>query len=351
MRKFSQLSYHERDKIYTGLCQQKSKRAIAKMIDRPPSAVTREIIRNSDQYGYFYPGYAHEATQNRKNKNAPKIDRNPALKAYIIKQFSSRWSPEMIAAQWSIDHKDETLCKETIYDWLYSSNEREKIDLRKLLIRKHKKRGLKAQKNKSKIKNRVSIHDRPDHINTRSEVGHYECDLIFNDGSQSQNICTLIERITRKAFLIFNKNKLAKTVMDSLIKRINDEGLIVKSITFDNGTEFADHTRLNSLKIDTYFCDPGTPSQKGAIENFNGMLRRFVPSELAAADITEEYVAKINDITNLMPRKILLYKTPLEVFNDAFESLKLEESRVKSAMPAAEAIHDNQKTLGVAFRT
>src|SRR5258708_16444180 len=76
MRRFSQLSYHERHQIYTGLCQQLSKRVIAKKLNRPTSAVTREVTRNSDQYGYFYPKAAQEATEERKNKNAPKIDRN-----------------------------------------------------------------------------------------------------------------------------------------------------------------------------------------------------------------------------------------------------------------------------------
>ena len=351
MRTFSQLSYHERHKIYTGLCQQKSKRSIAKMLDRPASAVTREIIRNSDQYGYFYPRAAQEATQKRKNKNAPKIDRNAALKAYIAKRMKDRWSPEMIASQWSIDHNDQGICKETIYEWLYSSNDQQKIELRKLLIRRHKKRGLRLKKNKSKIKDRVSIHDRPSHINERQEVGHYECDLMFNNGSQSQNICTLIERVTRKSFLIYNENKSTKTVMDSLIKRIDDEHLFVKSITFDNGTEFADHIRLKDLGIATYFCDPGKPWQKGGIENLNGMLRRFLPFELSAADITSEYVAKTNEMINHMPRKILSRKTPLDVFNKTFKSLKFRESRMKTAVPAVEANRYSQKSLSVAFRS
>lgn len=343
MRKFSQLSYHERDQIYRGICQGMSKKAIAKMLDRSISTITREVKRNSDRYGYSYPDVAQKLTNLRKNKNAPKIDRHPKLKAYIIKKLQDRWSPEMIAAQWSIDHEDEVICKETIYTWLYSDNKKEKLELRKLLIRKHKKRGLRPKKNKSTIKNRVSIHDRPSHINERKEVGHWECDLVFNSGSQSKNICTFIERVTRKALIIHNKNKLTKTVIGSLIERIKKENLIVKSITFDNGSEFADHTKFNEIGISTYFCDPGTPSQKGSVENFNGMLRRFVPFDLAAEDITEEYIAKIEDMINRMPRKILSYKTPLEVFKIALKLVKKEMSRVKLALPATEAVICNQK--------
>jgi len=328
-----------------------SKGDIAKMLDRPTSTITREIMRNSDRYGYFYPDTAQAATQQRKHKNAPKIDQNSSLRAYIVQQLHKRWSPDTIAGQWSIDRPNQTICKETIYDWLYSSNEQEKIELRKLLIRKHKKRGLRPKKSKIKIKNRVSIHDRPSSINDRSEFGHYECDLMFNSGSQSKNICTLIERITRKAYLICNENKTTATVMDSLIKRIKNEGLLIKSITFDNGNEFVDHTRLNDLGIATYFCDPGAPSQKGAIENLNGIARRYVPFELPAAEITPEYVAKMNKMINDMPRKILGRKTPIQVFNEACELVRLGESRVKLAVPAMEAVHDYQKTLRIAFRT
>jgi len=352
MREFSQLSYHERQSIYTGLCQQQSKREIARNIGRSVSTITREITRNSDQYGYLYPGQAHKMAQNRKHINGPKIDRDPHLESYITEKLKERWSPDTIACQWSVDHKDQSLCKETIYQWLYSDNKSKKIGLRKLLVRSHKKRGLRIKRSKSTIKNRVSINKRPNNINKREEIGHFECDLMFNSGSQSKNICTFIERTTRKAFLIHNDNKSTKTVINSLIDCINQEKLFVKSITFDNGTEFADHTRLNKLNIDTYFCNPGQPWQKGSIENLNGILRRYLPFSLPAADITKDYVSKINERINLMPRKILSRKTPADAFNEAFMVKgSKKESRKKLALPATEAILYNQKTLSVAFHS
>ncbi len=351
MRNFQQLLYHERYKIYTGLCEGKSKREIAKIIGRSVSTVTREINRNSDRYGYLYAGAAHEAAKKRKHINAPKIDRDPKLKAYIIKKLEEKWSPATIAAQWELDYPNRSLCKETIYQWLYSNNGEEKIKLRKLLVRAHKKRGLKVKKNKSTIKNRVSIHDRPDNINSRIEAGHFECDLIFNDGSQSQNVCTLIERTTRKAFLIYNDNKSTKTVMNALIKRIYNERLFIKSITFDNGTEFADHGRLKELGIDTYFCDPGKPWQKGGIENLNGMLRRFLPFSLPAAIITEQYVAKVNKKINNMPREILSWKTPSAIFKKIFKITKKEGELGEARLADDRGDLFSQKNLSVAFHS
>ena len=352
MRIFSQLSYHERQQIYTGLCQKYPKRIIAKRLGRSTSTITREIARNSDRYGYLYPGNAHDLAKKRKNINAPKIDRKNDLRIHIVEKLQERWSPDTIASQWSLDYPDQSICKETIYQWLYSSNTEEKTTLRKLLVRSHKKRGIKVKKSKLKIKDRVSIDQRPDHINQRIEAGHFECDLMFNRGSQSQNVCTLIERTTRKSFLIYNDNKSTKTVMDALIDRIISEKIPVKSITFDNGTEFTDHTRLKQLNIDTYFCDPGKPWQKGSVENLNGILRRYLPFERPAADITKEYIAQINERINRMPRKILSRKTPLDAFNEIFKTRGLKtESRMKLAQPAMEAIGFNKKTLSVAFHS
>lgn len=352
MREFSQLSYHERKQIYTGLCLGKSKRMIAEELERSVSTITRETARNSDQYGYLYAGEAHEMAQQRKHINDPKIDRNPKLKAYIIEKLKEKWSPDTIANRWCLDHNDQSLCRETIYQWLYSDNEDGKVDLRKLLVRARKKRGLKPKKNKSKIKDRVSIHQRPENINNRKEAGHYECDLMFNSGSQSKNICTFIERTTRKVFLIRNDNKSTKAVIKALIKLIKREKLIVKSITFDNGLEFADHIKLKALNIETYFCDPGSPWQKGSVENCNGVARRHIPFNLPAAEITNEYVAKVNERINNMPRRILSGKTPLEAFNEAFQTKGSKmESRMKFAQPAIEANLYNQKGLSVAFRS
>jgi IS30 family transposase len=347
MRSFIQLSYRDREKIYRGLCDNKSYAEIAFSLDRPASTISREIRRNSDQYGYLYAGDAQKNTDLRRNINRQKIEKYDALRNYIIQKLSERWSPRTIAGRWNKENSVK-ISAEAIYQWIYSK-QGEALNLKKLLIRSRKKRGLRAKAKRVIIKNKVSIHQRPAEINERTEPGHYECDLIFNSGNQSQNICTLIDRVTRKIYLMFNRDKSTATVMDSLISRIKSEQLDIKSITFDNGTEFADHERLNKLGINTYFCDPHSPWQKGAIENANGILRRFIPFELPAADITKEYVQTVNEQINAMPRAILEYKTPTEFSDSLSSSSPFNESRVKTALPAEEAISFNQKDSNIAF--
>jgi transposase, IS30 family len=312
MENFTQLVYQERVKIYNGKCAGMTISAIAEMIGRSTSTVSRELRRNSDQIGYCYPGQAHQMAQERKNKNEPKIDKNVKLKKYIIEKLGMRWSPKIIAGRWNLEN-EHTISPEAIYQWIYS-DEGEQLGLKKLLIRARKKRGLKRRPKKCKIKNRVSVHVRPEHINQRIEPGHYECDLMFNSGSQSKNVCTMIDRVTRQAILVKNETKHAKPVADSIIQSIEQAGVTVKSITFDNGSEFADHERLKTeLGIETYFCDPGSPWQKGSIENLNGVTRRYLPFDQSAHEITPERVAEVNDLLNNMPRAIFGFRTPLEI--------------------------------------
>ncbi len=320
MRKFTQLAYHERDKIYIGLCKQKTVTEIAKELERHKSTISREIKRNCDKIGYLYPGKAHEAALDRRNKNVSKIDKNKKLRKYIIFHLKERWSPNAIAGRWNLESLTIKVSAESIYRWIYKQKPFYDggilIDLRKCLVRARKRRGLKRKIPQSKIKERVSVHERPDHINKRVEVGHYEGDLIFNKDSQSKNILTLVERVTRQTILIKNDNKRSNTVIDGFIDYINRTGTIIKSITFDNGSEFTDHTKLNAIGIKTYFCDPGSPWQKGSIENLNGVVRRFIPFSMSAFTLTKKLVEEVASKMNLMPRKILGFKTPLEASVD-----------------------------------
>lgn len=284
MRSFKQLSYHERRKFFSGFCEGKSVRGIAIELERSPSTVSRGKRRNADQYGYVYAGEAHAMAQERRNKNIPKIDKIKALNDFIIQQLKEKLSPKMIAGSWNLLNPDQPISPEAIYQWIYSAIG-EGLGLKNFLLRFRKKRGLKRKQKAPSIKNRISVHDRPEDINKREELGHYEADLIFNKGSQSKNILTLTERVSRFAILIKNENKRSETVIDALIEKIKALDLIIKSITFDNGSEFADHHKLNDLGIKTYFCDPGSPWQKGSIENLNGVLRRYLPFDLLASDI------------------------------------------------------------------
>jgi len=312
MINYTQITEEERVKIYEYKKIQMGVRAIAKKLKRAPSSISRELRRNSDRIGYLYPRDAHEATKRRKAKLIPKMIKNRILRAYVIEKLNKYWSPSAIAGRWNLDNPYRTIQAETIYRFIYAKFSRN-LELYKLLPRKKKKRGfiMRIQRNKAKIPDRISVHVRPSDVLLRHNFGHCESDLFFNKGSMSANVLNSIERKSRKIFLVKNKSKSSKNVQKALNKSI---GYFAQTNTMDNGTEFSRHTDLNKKGIKTYFCDPGSPWQKGSVENANGLLRRFIPFKLYHKAVTQEYLNQIMDIVNNTPRKVLGYLTPNEVF-------------------------------------
>jgi IS30 family transposase len=318
---YTHLTRAERNKIYESQCNKWPQGMVAANLGRSRSTVSRELFRNSDQVGYLYPHQADELARGRRQRKCGlKIDKDNKLKQFIIDNLLKRLSPKMISALWKKENPGKKICAETIYKWAYCSDDGKRLNLKKLLVRKKSNRGSKRKPKQPKIKNAVSIHKRPDEINKRQKPGDFECDLFFNKGSQSQNVCNIVDRVTRKSIMIFNKSKHSVVVLGSLMKYIKENGIYVNSITFDNGSEFADHEKLNVLGIKTYFCDPGSPWQKGSIENNNGVARRYLPFEMPADTITPEVVRDAMIKVNNLPREILGFMTANE-FSESFNQV------------------------------
>lgn len=310
MRKYTRLTEKERIKIENGIRSGKSNGAIAQKIDRPTKTVSQEIERNGG-YLRYHAAKAHYDRNKSNREGYSKISSHENLEQYIREKLAEQWSPEVIAGRWNKEKLGPPICHETIYSWIYKQNN----DLYLNLPRKKKKRGFKPQRNKSKIPNRTPIHNRPKHINDRLEAGHYEGDLLFQQGNKSQNILSIVDRRTRKMTLKKNNSKHSKVVMNTL-QDIKESGYTMKSITFDNGSEFANHSEL---RTDTYFCDPGCPWQKGSIENVNGIIRQYIDYRTSLNDITQETLDLVVDKINNKPRKILGFLTPNEVTRDHYK--------------------------------
>jgi IS30 family transposase len=347
MEKYTQITLQERVKIFNGLCAGMSRGSIAANLGRDRSSIGREISRNSDRNGYLYPQRAQERTDKRKAKHGYMVNRIPGLKEYVVAKLYEYWSPIAIAGRWSLENPSQSITKESLYAWIYSKEGR-MLGLPKLLPRGKPKRGyVRARKSKAPIPFRVSIKKRPESINQRQELGHVEADLMFNRGSQSANVLTMVDRKSRFVGLVKNESKKSKIVIDGIIDWSEKHG--VNSVTCDNGTEFSEHVQItDKLSIPVYFCAPGAPWQKGAVENMNKMLRRFLPFPLNAHEIAQEKLDWVADILNNTPRAILGFLTPLEVHQNVDKAQVKRKSRVKTARPAAEVI-DNRKISNVAL--
>jgi len=315
MNDYNRITKQERCLIEMGIRSGKSRRSIAARIGRPPKTVSEEIRRNGGYLGY-YAVQAHYERNKSNRSGYSKIDANLRLADYIRNKLVLRWSPEVIAGRWKKENHDSHISHESIYTWIYKQTG----DLHIQLPRKKKKRGFKPQRSKSLIPNRVSIHLRPENINNRSEVGHFEGDLMFQQGNKSQNILTVIERKSRMIILKKNPSKHSGKIMESL-KDIQSRGKYpMKTITFDNGSEFSNHSKLG---IDTYFCDPASPWQKGAVEHANGIVRQYIDFRMDINNIDQQMLDSVANLINDKPRKVLGFMTPNESAASLFKG-KLE---------------------------
>jgi IS30 family transposase len=333
MNQYTQVKEYERIRIFNGLKEGLTQKDIAIKTGRSASTISREIARNSDLIGYLYSKEAQEKTKNRRRPYSFKINRIQGLKDYILEKIAIGWAPGVIAGRWNKEHQRKDICAESIYQFIYHKDNRA-LTLWKLLPRAKRKRGYGRKcRSRGGIMHRISIHERPEDIETREIIGHYEGDLMFNRGSQSENILTIVERKSRVVSLTKHMTKHSKLIIESVHNNLDQRA---KSITFDNGKEFALHY---TLPIKTFFCDPGILWQKGSVENMNGLLRRYIPFSLTPGLVTQEYLDRVANIVNNTPRKILEYLTPNEVF---MQNLKIEEdSRMKSAQPAAEVFYQS----------
>lgn len=313
MRNYTHLSYEERTLISHYHDNEISIRRIGQLVDRTPSTISRELARNSNKIGYN-PKTACQRYLGRRQK-ACKLDLDRNLKAYVLNCLYEGLSPEMIAMRLKTFGELEgvsPISHESIYRWLYRPDQkREK--LYKLLIQHHGQRGRRKRVHRGKIKDRVSIHERPSHVMNRQEIGHWEGDLMSFKGNR-QHMLVLHERKTRYTAAIRLKTKGAQETIHALLTffKALPKGLF-KSITFDNGTEFARHKDItDQLGVPTYFCDVYASWQKGGIENQNGRLRRDLPRKIDLLSMTDQDFEQIMISHNLLPRKVLDGLSPIE---------------------------------------
>jgi IS30 family transposase len=319
MKRYTHLSCEERTIIahYDNLGLPLS--CLAKKIGRSKSTLSRELKRNRNKTGYN-PDTAGRRYLVRRQR-ASKIDKDLALQTYVIDRLTEGFSPETIALRLKIAGHLEGLdsCSfETIYRWLYKPQQK-KEKLYRLLTRAHAKRGRRKRVHRGIIKDRISIHDRPAEINARKEIGHWEGDLVSFKGNR-QHLLVLHERKTRYTATFKLTSKTADETIHAILSFMQSlPKYLRKSITFDNGSEFARHQKLKQrLNMNVYFCDVYASWQKGGIENMNGRLRRDLPRKTDLSLLPCNELEQIVLTHNLMPRKVLGEHSPLEVLAKHF---------------------------------
>jgi len=189
-------------------------------------------------------------------------------------------------------------------------------DLYKHMRHRLKKRNRPVGENKCKIKNRVSIDDRPDIINNKERVGDWEIDTIIGKDSKGA-ILTIVERKTSFVMIKLLKNgKQANGLADELCDMLLPYKNQILSITSDNGSEFAEHQKITKkLNTDFFFAHPYASWERGLNEYTNKLIRQYIPKKTNFCSINDSQITVIQHKLNRRPRKKLGFKTPLELFN------------------------------------
>jgi transposase, IS30 family len=322
------LTLAEREEISRGMVAGQSLRSIAVSLGRAPSTVSREINRNGGRQHYRANVADKEAWNRALRPKTCKLVHNRALAGIVAKKLRGLWSPEQIAGWLKYTYPDDEnfqVSHETIYRSLFiqARGALKKELLQHLRHTRTMRRGRShTQKTAThgRIKDTVSIRERPASVEDRAVPGHWEGDLII--GSHNSQIATLVERRTRYVMLVRVPSKDTKTVINALIKHAHKlPRELYKSLTWDRGKEMADHRRFSlDTDINVYFCDPRSPWQRGSNENTNGLLRQYFPKGMDLSNIHQNRLNAVARQLNERPRKTLDFRTPAERFNQCVAS-------------------------------
>ena len=322
------LTLAEREEISRGLAGCASLRRIAAKLGRSPSTISREVNRNGGLKRYR-ANTADQVAWDRAHRPKPcKLAENRALARVVASKLQLAWSPEQIAGWLKQTYPNDEcyqVSHETIYKSLFiqarGALKKELLQyLRRTRAMRRSRHHTQKTEDHGRITDTVSIRERPASAEDRAVPGHWEGDLLF--GSHNSQIATLVERHTRYVMLARVGSKDSMTVINTLIKQAHKlPRELYKSLTWDRGSEMADHKRFTlATDIQVYFCDPQPPWQRGSNENTNGLLRQYFPKGMDLSDVSQ---AKLNAIArrlNERPRKTLNFQTPAERFNQCVAS-------------------------------
>ena len=319
------LSVLERQEIALAKARGLGVRAIAALLNRPPSTISRELARHTGTDGHYRFLQAEQAARDKaKRPKKAKLAQEGPLRNYVVEQLDKKCSPEQITQRIRLEYPDDPemrVCHETIYQAIYVQA---RGGLKQELVkatrrgRTHRKPQRKEGERRGRIPGMVPIADRPDDVEERLIPGHWEGDLILGSTASGSAVATLVERSFRYTMLgHLPKDHTAPTVRDAIVPLL--AGLpeqLRKTLTWDQGAEMACHLQVAAQAgLEVYFADPHSPWQRGTNENTNGLLREYLPKGTDLSRYSPDDLQAIADELNSRPRKVLGWLTPAEAFH------------------------------------
>ena len=313
-KQYTQLTIKERYTIEYLKQEGQTQNYIADKLGRDKSTIYRELNRNKDDDGIYHAEIAEISAKNRCKREKFRNFTEQA-KSEIEEKLIIRWSPEEISAHLK-NKLNINISYELIYQYLVFDRA-QGGELYKLLPHrgeKYKNRNIKTRRRVWKeAKTRKLIDIRPSVVAEKSEIGHWEGDTVESKGHQG-GIGTFVD--IKSKYLIIRKvnDKSSLEMKNAVVGAFEHYSDIVKTMTLDNGTEFALHDQIEEeLKTQVYFAHPYSPWERGLNENTNGLIRKFYPKGTDFSEVTNNDLLQVQNLINNRPRKSLNYKTPKEV--------------------------------------
>ena len=308
---YTQLTEVERYQIYAFLKGGYTQKEIANELGRNPSTISRELKRNAGLRGYR-PKQAQCLSHERQQRHRHTLITHTTWQN-VEQLLCEDWSPEQIKA-WLLKEGLQSVSPEWIYQYIIRDKKAGGALHTHLRCRKKRKKRYGSPDRRGQLKNRVSIDDRPAIVEERKRVGDWEMDLVIGRSGGSV-LMTAVERKTRYALIALAPDKTAEAVKVAIIEALTPLAAKVKTLTYDNGKEFALHEKIaEKLQAKSYFAHPYHSWERGLNENTNGLIRQYALKGSSFDDMTPADVKAIMNKLNNRPRKCLNFKTPNQVF-------------------------------------
>lgn len=309
-----QLNLVDRQNIQAHLEDGCSYEEIARRVKRSVSTISDEI-RKGKTNGTYIAEQAHAKVIIRKRNarfQGMKVVHHKELREYVEKHIKMDWSPELIAGRIKTHEKHlPSIGVDALYKFVRSVHGRQ---LERHLWYKDKrwKHNCKRIK-KENLRNRTSIEKRPQYIEKRVQIGHFEGDFIVSNKDSTWVLLVLIERSSRYVLLKQLPDRTNDSVNQAILS-LRSETKDFRSLTLDNDIAFTKHEELAvGLNCPIYFCHPYHSWEKGSVENINKSIRRYIPKGKDIGSYSDSFIAELQDKLNERPRKILGFATPREI--------------------------------------